>query len=87
MPNTQRPVVPPQNPDEKDHRRQLAERTNASLTHDGTNGMTAPLPLLSVLVADLPDATLWEGALVYVSDGAANQQLRYSDGTNWIVAG
>jgi hypothetical protein len=84
---TTRPVVPLENPDSRSHRRQLAERVNAAFPKDGTERMTAPLKLKSYVIADLPDATLWEGALVFVSDGSAGQKLRYSDGTNWIVAG
>lgn len=84
---TTRPVVPLTHPDDAEHRRQLAVRANASLPKDGTERATSPLPLFSVEVADLPDAEMWEGALVYVSDGDSGEKLRYSDGSNWIIAG
>ena len=84
MANTQRPVVPQENPDEKQHRRQLADRSNASLTHDGTNAMTAPLLLKSYAVADLPDASDWTGAAVFVSDETGGATIAVSNGTNWV---
>lgn len=84
MANTQRPVVPTDNPDEKQHRRQLADRANASMAHDGTVPMTAPLQLKSYAVADLPDASDWTGAMIFVSDETGGATPAYSDGTNWL---
>lgn len=80
---TTRPVVPLTHPDPDEHRRQLAIRANASLPKDGTEGATAPLRLMSFAVADLPDASLWTGAIVFVSDEAGGAVPAWSDGTNW----
>lgn len=82
-----RPGVPVVHADEREHRRLLATRVNVALPADGTHGMTAPLLLEAYAIAGLPDATLWEGGLVYVSDGGSGERLRYSDGTSWIIAG
>lgn len=79
---TRRPV-PLQHNDEVEHRRQLAKHTNASLAHDGTFPMTAPLLNFEVTVATLPDATIWEGATIYVSDETGGSIIAFSDGTNW----
>lgn len=36
-------------------------------------------------VADLPPAEAWEGALLYVTDGAEGDPIMaFSDGTNWL---
>jgi hypothetical protein len=80
---TQRPAVPTTHASEAEHRRLLAQRANASLPHDGTGPMTAPLRLQQVAVAGLPDASLWTGALVYVSDEAGGAVPAFSDGTSW----
>jgi len=79
-----RPIVPLVHSSPEEHRRQIALRTNASLPKDGTEGMTAPLLLKSYAVADLPTASLWEGALVYVSDETGGATIAFSDGTNWL---
>lgn len=60
---------------------EYAIRLNASMQIDGTERMTHPLPLYSVAAASLPDATLWEGTVLYVSDEGA---LAYSDGADWL---
>lgn len=74
------------NPDEKEHRRQLAIRANASLPVDGSKGMTKPLRLHSVVAADLStdayDPAIWEGCIVYVSDTAL---VYFSDGASWAA--
>lgn len=80
---TQRPSVPLVHADEVEHRRQLATRVNAALPHDGSEAMTAPLRLMTYAVADLPDATLWTAALVYVSDETGGAVPAFSDGTDW----
>lgn len=80
---TTRPVVPLTSPDPVAHRRQLADRANASLPKDGTEAMTSPLKLMSYAVADVPDATLWEGSLIYVSDETGGATIAFSDGTDW----
>lgn len=61
----------------------LAERANASFPKDGTEGMTAPLLLMSYTVATVPDAALWVGALIYVSDETGGAVPAFSDGTDW----
>lgn len=84
---TLRPDVPLTHPDEAEHRRQIAVRSNASLAKDGTNAMTKPLQLeqytVSGLTADALDASLWTGALVYVTDETGGAVPAFSDGTNW----
>ena len=80
---TLRPDAPLRHPDEEEHRRQLANRANAALNKDGTNAMTAPLELKSYTVATLPTASVWTGALVYVTDETDGAVPAYSDGTNW----
>lgn len=83
MANTRRPVVPTQNPNSEEHRRQLADRVNAAVMKDGTDGMVKPLPLKSYAVADLPAASDWEGAIVYVSDETGGATVAFSDGSSW----
>lgn len=78
-----RPATPLTHPDEAEHRRLIAMRANASLPKDGTDSMGAPLLLKSYAVADLPDASLWTGALVYVSDETGGAVPVFSDGANW----
>lgn len=87
---TLRPAVPLAYPDEAEHRRQIAVRTNASLPKDGTEGMTNPLKLKSVTVAELTGdlaASLWTGSVVYVSDGAVGEKFRGSNGSAWVNLG
>lgn len=79
-----RPAVPVVHADPAEHRRQLAMRANACLPKDGTERATAPLPLMSFEVADLPDPELWEGAIIYVPDETDGAVLAFSDGTNWL---
>lgn len=80
---TIRPIVPLQNTNSATHRRQLALRVNACLPKDGTEGMTSPLMLKSYTVATVPDATLWDGSLIYVSDETGGATIAFSDGTSW----
>ncbi|BAQ16907.1 hypothetical protein [Methyloceanibacter caenitepidi] len=88
---TTKPHVPLENPNDVEHRRQLAQRANASFPKDGSEGMRAPLRLFPVTVADLSTdvyaPSLWAESLVFVSDGSAGQKLRYSDGNTWIILG
>lgn len=81
MANEKRPDAPLTHADEVEHRRQIAQRANVGLPYDGSRGMTQPLPLASFTVAGLPDAALWEGASVYVSDDPG---IFFSNGTSWI---
>lgn len=62
-------------------------RLNRVLPKDGSETMTHPLPLSAFTVATLPDATLWEGAIIYVSDGVAGARFRGSNGTAWVNLG
>lgn len=62
-------------------------RLNKVLPKDGTEAMTAPLPLKEYLAADLPAASEHEGAVVYVSDGASGAKFRGSDGSSWVNLG
>ena len=78
-----RPIVPTVHADETEHRRLLATRVNAALPKDGTEGMTQPLLLKSFAVADLPDAALWEGAIIYVPDETGGSIIAFSGGTDW----
>lgn len=78
-----RPQVPLTHSDEVEHRRRIAQRANASLPKDGTQGMASPLLLQSYTVATLPSASLWTGAVVYVSDETGGATIAFSDGTNW----
>jgi len=75
---TERPDVPPEHTDPAEHRRQIAERLNATLTKDGTNAATAPLKLKDYeTVGNLPAAALYPnsitmvGGVLYQSDGIA----------------
>lgn len=81
--DTRRPVVPLFLADDVEHRRIIAMRTNAALPKDGTEGMQEPLVLKEYTVATLPTASLWEGAMIYVSDEAGGAVLAFSDNTNW----
>lgn len=58
-------------------------RLNRALPKDGTEAMSGPLVLASYAVADLPDASAYAGALIYVPDGTSNKRLAVSDGTDW----
>lgn len=60
-----------------------ALRVNGMLARDGTEPMEAPLVTVSYTVATLPDATLYEAGVIYVSDETGGATLAFSDGTNW----
>lgn len=75
--------VPLTHGDEAEHRRIIAERANAGLPKDGSQTATAPIPMQSLVKANLPSASLWEGSIVYVSDEAGGSIICFSDGTNW----
>lgn len=62
----------------------VCQRLNGSLHEDGRVRMQAPLLLAEYAEATLPDATQFPGGLIFVSDGASGQKLRYSDGTTWV---
>lgn len=79
----QRPFVPVEMADEKEHRRRLAVDTNAGMKHDGTRPMSAPLLLKVYTVATLPTASLFANALITVSDETGGHTVAFSDGTNW----
>lgn len=83
MADQDRPIVPLSNPNSELHRRQLAERVNASFPKDGTEAMTQPLRLKSYTVATVPTASEWTGASIYVSDETGGATVAFSDGTSW----
>lgn len=56
-------------------------RVNRVLPKDGTEAMTAPLPLKSFTVATLP--AVGTGELIFVSDETGGSVPAFSDGTNW----
>lgn len=60
-----------------------ALRLNSALVKNGTEGMSAPLPLAVYLVADLPSPAAYSGGILSVSDEAGGYTLAFSDGTNW----
>lgn len=66
---------------------QHGHRINNSVNTDGQVAMAAPLQLAIYTIATLPDAADWEGGVVYVSDGAAGQKFRGSDGSSWVNLG
>lgn len=78
-----RPIVPQTHANEIEHRRLLAIRANSALPKDGTEAMAAPLLLMSYTVATLPTASLYEGAIIYVSNEVGGKTVAFSDGTNW----
>lgn len=80
---TQRLNVPQTHANEVEHRRMLAQRANACMPKDGSEGLTAPLRTQSYTVATLPTASLYEGGMVYVSNESGGAILAFSDGTNW----
>lgn len=78
---TTRPIVPHRHISSPEHRRLLAERANAAFPRDGTGAMNAPFRLQEVATSDLPDPSLWPGALIFdTTDGVP----KYSDGTEWL---
>lgn len=81
--DTRRPQVPLTHLDAEEHRRLLAMRANAALPNDGSDNMKAPLLLAEYLVTDVPDATLWEGGIIYVSDETGGATIAFSDGTDF----
>lgn len=42
-----------------------------------------PLPLKSYTVAGVPDASLYTGHIIYVSNETGGATLAFSDGTDW----
>lgn len=65
----------------------IGYRLNRVLPKDGSEAMTAPLPLASYAAADLPAAADHPWAIVAVTDGAAGAQFRASNGTAWVNLG
>lgn len=80
------PHAPTVHGNDKEHRRLLAMRANATLPKNGSEPMTGPHTLLSVTVAELADypAASYTGAQLYVSDETGGPTLAFSDGTNWL---
>ena len=81
--DTRRPQVPLTLDDPEEHRRLLAMRVNAAMLNDGSDNMKGPLLLAEYTVATVPDATLWESGLIYVSDETGGATIAFSDGTNF----
>ena len=65
------------------HFRIVGERLNLALPLDGTEAMTGPLVLKSYTVAGVPAASLYLGAVVYISNEAGGATIAFSDGANW----
>lgn len=62
----------------------ISFRANRTLGRDGEERMEGPLPLVELETADLPPAADFPGAVIFVTDAPAGEQVQYSDGTNWI---
>lgn len=58
----------------------LLSRGAEVLPKDGTEAMTAPLPLAQYTTAALPSAALYEGCLVY---DTTTSTVKFSDGATW----
>ena len=50
----------------------------------GVDGGPAALKVPSYTLATVPDATLWTGHLIFISD-ATPTNLAISNGTNWLA--
>lgn len=58
---------------------------NGNTTHKGKVKNEDTVELCTHTVATLPAAATNEGGIIYVSDGAAgNEIIAFSDGTNWL---
>ncbi len=62
-------------------------RLNRVLPKDGTEAMTAGLPLLETTSATRPTASASEGMIIYVSDGGAGAVFQGSNGSAWVNLG
>lgn len=60
-----------------------ARRLNLAVTTDGVEPMEKPFLAAAYLKADLPDATVWEGGLVYVTNETGGKTMAFSDGLVW----
>ena len=60
---------------------QLDEKSDAYLQLIGIPGAARPLP--SYTVTTLPDATMYLGCIIYVSNETSGATVAFSDGTNW----
>lgn len=62
-----------------------SNRLNEGMQKDGSERARAPIPLAQVALADLPAASEWPGALLYVTDGGpgGTPALMSSDGSTW----
>jgi hypothetical protein len=65
--------------------RMFGYRLNRVLPMDGTERMTAPLPLYAQTTANLPAASSWADSLVYVTGGVSG--VYQSDGSTWSALG
>lgn len=66
---------------------QYGFRLNNALLVDGGEAMENPLILATFTTSTLPTASEWEGAIIYVSDGAVGEKFRGSNGTDWVNLG
>lgn len=71
-------TVPTDSLSERRHRTLIAILLNQLV--DIANG---PTPLPSFAVAEVPDAAVFEGHMIYVSDEAGGAVPAFSDGTTW----
>ena len=65
----------------------LSIRLNRTLPKDGTEAMTAALPLQELTVATRPAASANEGRIIYVSDGGGGAVFQGSNGSAWVNLG
>lgn len=66
---------------------EYGHRLNNTLPKDGSETLTAPLPLKSYTTAERPSASEHEGAIIYVSDASAGSNFQGSDGSSWVSLG
>ena len=62
---------------------QLDETSDAYLQLIGRPGAARPLP--SYTVTTLPDATMYLGGIIFVSNQSTGAEPAFSDGTNWRI--
>ena len=64
-----------------------ADRLNRVFPSDGSERMTATLPLCQYTVATRPVASTVPWGVIAVTDGAAGAQFQASNGTAWVNLG
>ncbi len=65
----------------------MPKQRHEQLNNRGLEEVVSSLVLTDrFTVAQLPAASLWQGAIVYVSNGAAGAAtIAFSNGTNWVA--